>query len=216
MVQRNLIRMCDLGLEVTSEHLGKVASNVIVRNNLLYGNLVVGISIGGYDVNRGGTTNCTFVNNTLVGNDTTNSGSGEFQIQFHTSGNFLKNNVLSASAQGVLISSLTGTGSKVGLSSDYNLFYTSGTPSWTWNGKTYGALVPFRLGAGQDSHSLFTSPLFVSLVTRNYQLTAGSPAANSGINLGPAIVGTVDRIGHARVQGTGIDMGCYEFALPKP
>lgn len=214
VVQRNIMTACDLGLEVTSEHLGRVASGVLVRNNLLYSNLITGLSIGGYDALRGGTTGCTFVNNTFVSNDTTNSGTGEFEVQYHTSSNIFKNNLLSASAQGILISSLTGTGTSVGVVSDYNLFYAPVQPTWVWNGQTLSSLPNFSKQTGMDKHSLFATPGFVAPAAHNYSLASGSPAIDRGVNLGSAVLGLLDLAGHQRLQGGTVDLGCFE-ATPK-
>src|SRR5437660_531651 len=82
VIERNLIHHVDIGIEMASEHRGHVTSFVIARNNLVYSANSIGITIGGYASNVGGTDHCTIVNNTLFQNDTKNTGSGEFQIQY--------------------------------------------------------------------------------------------------------------------------------------
>jgi len=212
VIERNIVHNSDIGIEVTSEHGGKVASQVTVRSNLIFSNTICGLSIGGYDSQRGGTLNCAFVNNTLYENDTENSGSGEFQIQFHTKGNVFKNNILYASIQGVVISEPSGAGIP-GVVSDYNLFFTSGTPMFMWGAKSCTSLASFeRLSLG-DKHSKFSNPLFVDPSSGNLRLAAGSIAIGAGINLGATIEGALDLIGAPRVIGGSIDLGCYE-SLP--
>jgi hypothetical protein len=208
VIERNIVHNADIGIEVASEHVGKVASEVIVRNNLDYLSNVVGISIGGYDRSVGGTLSCTFVNNTLYENDTTNSGSGELQIQYHTSGNAFKNNVLYASGQGVFISEAT-TGTP-GLLSDFNDYHTAGSPSWTWGPNTYTSLASFATGSKGDVHSKFANPEFVNPAGLNFQLKPASPAISAGVDLGTNIVGLVDLAGQPRLDGIKLDVGCYE------
>ncbi|MDR3692560.1 MAG: right-handed parallel beta-helix repeat-containing protein [Fimbriimonas sp.] len=217
VIERNTIHNADLGMEVTSEHAGKVASGVIVRSNLIYACTITGLSIGGYDSKRGGTTSCTFVNNTFYGNDTTNSGSGEFMVQFYTKGNVFENNILYATSQGVLVSTAPGSGIP-GVTADYNLFFTAvaGNENWLWGTKSYSTLTSFQQGSHQDSHSSLVDPSFVSAPSFNFRLNAHSPAINAGTNLSTGIVGTQDLSGNPRVNGKSIDMGCYESATSGP
>src|SRR5207253_504005 len=78
-------------------------------NNLVYAANTTGISIGGYDGTVGGTDHCTIVNNTLFQNDTKNTGSGEFQIQYYATNNVFKNNIVYASSQGLFINNWTSS-----------------------------------------------------------------------------------------------------------
>ncbi|WP_294750000.1 right-handed parallel beta-helix repeat-containing protein, partial [uncultured Exiguobacterium sp.] len=54
-IEKNLVKASDIGIEVTSEHAGRYAEDVIVRQNDIRQNIYTGISIGGYDTKRGGT-----------------------------------------------------------------------------------------------------------------------------------------------------------------
>jgi hypothetical protein len=208
VIERNIVHNDDIGIEVTSEHLHHVASNVTVRNNLIYYSNVIGLSIGGYDAKRGGTQNCTFVNNTLYHNDITNQGNGEFLIQFYTTGNVFKNNILDCTNQGILIS---GASTAVpGVASDYNLFYSPVTPSWTWGNKMYSSLSTFATGESGDHNSKFVSPGFVNAGALNFNLLSSSPAISAGVDLGTSVVGLYDLAGRARLTGITIDIGCYQ------
>jgi hypothetical protein len=99
---------------------------------------------------------------------------------------------------------------------DYNLYYSSdsGDASWIWNTPskttTYIGLAAFRKGTGEDVHSTFANPLFLSTTTPNFRVQPTSPAVNNGTNLGATIVGTTDFAGNPRVQGSNIDIGAYE------
>jgi len=214
-IERNVVHNTDLNVELASEHSGKVTSYVTVRNNLIYQSNSVGISIGGYDRNVGGTDHCTIVNNTLWDNDTKNTGSGEFQIQYYATNNVFKNNILYASAQGLFVNSFTNSESNP-VDSDYNLYYSpmgSGAGQWVWNGTTYVGFSSYQSATGKDGHSHFADPIYVNLLTTppNLDVQLTSPAANAGINLGSSVVGTVDYAGNPRANANGqINIGAYE------
>src|ERR1700685_1865405 len=94
--ERNTVYNCDLNMEAASEHKGHDSSYVTIRNNLFYDANTVGISIGGYAANVGGSDHVVIVNNTLYNNNTKNGG-GEFQIQHNappSAGNIFENNIV--------------------------------------------------------------------------------------------------------------------------
>ncbi len=211
-IERNRIHHVDLGIEMASEHSGKTTDHIIARNNLVYFGNSAGISIGGYANRVGGSDSITIVNNSLLYNDRKNTGSGEFQIQFHATNNVFKNNIAYATKQGLLINNFTKTEPNPA-DVDFNVFNSSvGTAKATflWNGKTYTGFAAYRTGTGKDPDSSFADPQYVSLTAPDLHVAANSPAVNAGINLGSAIVGSVDFAGNPRVQGSGIDIGAYE------
>lgn len=210
VIERNIVHNTDIGVELAAEKPGKRTRNVTLRNNLIYSSFTPGISIGGYGRTRGGTENCTIVNNTLYHNDTTNSGSGEFQVQFNTSGNVLENNLFWASNQGVFVFSYNGKNSAVGVASDNNLYYTTATPRWRWNGVNYTSLTAFANGTGGDSHSLFVLPGVANESSLDFHLNSTSPAVNAGAGLPTSQIGNFDLDGNPRVKGAKEDIGCYE------
>jgi Protein of unknown function (DUF1565) len=207
-IQDNIVNHTDIGIEVASEHANKFATDVLVRNNLVYLNNVVGFSIGGYAQTVGGTEDCSFINNSLIENDTTNSGSGEMQIQYHTSGNVFANNMLEASDQGIFFSGVTGTGSAVGMTSNYNLFYAFANPTWGWDGSNYTSLAAFTKGTANDKNSLYARPIFISGTCR---LAYNSPGIGAG-SLAYVQPGETDITGGAREVSGKVDVGCYEYA----
>jgi parallel beta-helix repeat protein len=211
-VERNLIHNVDIGIEIASEHSGKTASNVIARNNLIYFGNSAGVSIGGYAKTVGGTDHATIVNNTLYKNDGQNTGSGEFQIQFHATNNVFKNNIVYAGAQGLVVNSYTNSTANPA-DVDYNLYYSTasaGSTTWLWIGKTYNGFTAYQSATGKDPHSNYADPLFVNVTSPDLHVQPSSRAVNAGINLGSAVVGAVDFAGNARVQGSNIDIGAYE------
>ena len=70
LIERNVIHDVDFGIELASEHKNRATSYITARNNLIYHCNTAGMSIGGYDPERGHTDHCTVVNNTLYDNDT--------------------------------------------------------------------------------------------------------------------------------------------------
>jgi hypothetical protein len=215
IVERNLIHDSDLS-EMASEHSGHVSSYVMFRNNVIYHSLYVGLSIGGYSKNVGGTDHCMILNNSLWDDGTHgNSGLGEMQIQYYATNNTIENNVAYASPTGYLLYDFTSSEPQPALL-DYNLYYsTVGAASslWDWQGKSITGFANYRTASGQDSHSQFADPQYDNISTSPYSLDvmSTSPAVNSGTNLGSSLVGLVDFVGNPRVNANGqINVGAYE------
>ena len=228
--ERNTLYGNDLNFEAASETAGEVSSNVIFRNNLDYAANSCGVSVGGYAKSgTGGSTNITIVNNSLYDNDTQNTGSGEFQIQYRATGIVFENNIVYAGAQGLFIHGFTA-GSSV--TSNYNDFYTtSATKTFELNAKTYTSFASYQSATGEDKNSVFANPDYLTLPsctstvesgpptpltncspTPNFDISTSSPAENTGnASLGSADFGTVDFNGNPRVNSNGqINMGAYE------
>jgi hypothetical protein len=214
VIEQNLVHNADLNIELASEHFKHVTSYVIVRNNVIYHSNSVGISIGGYAANVGGTDHCTIVNNTLFDDDTHQTGSGEFQIQYYATNNIFENNILYANGQALLINDFTRSEPDPA-TVDYNLYFSnvgSANSEWIWQGKAYFGYQNYRNATGNDSHSPpFSNPDFISTANPpDLDLQSDSPAIGVGINLGAAIVGTVDFAGNPRVVKGLINLGAYE------
>jgi hypothetical protein len=213
VIEQNLVHNVDLGIELASEHKGHVTSHVTARNNVVYANNATGISIGGYAGGVGGTQDCTIVNNTLFDNDTKNTGSGEFQIQFHASGNVFRNNILYATRQALMVNNFTA-GSASAAVLDDNLYYSplgAANSQWVWSGKTYTGFAAYQKATKQDAHAAFANPLFDSLATPpDLDILAGSPAIGAGDDLGASIVGVADFNGNPRTEDGKINIGAYE------
>jgi hypothetical protein len=213
VIEQNLAHDVDLGIELASEHKGHVTSNIFARNNVVYSTNSAGISIGGYGAKRGGSKNCTVVNNTLWNDDTKNTGSGELQIQYNATKNRIVNNIAYAGPQSLLVNDFT-TSTTNPAALDYNLYYAdAGTDKakFVWQKTRYTGFANYQSGSGEDQHSQFADPDFVSLGNPpDLDLTSSSPAIGAGEALGQNIVGAVDFLGDARTTNGTIDMGAYE------
>jgi hypothetical protein len=217
IVERNLIHDSDLS-EMASEHSGHTSSYVIFRNNIIYNSLYVGLSIGGYSSKVGGSDHIVIVNNSLW-NDGTHgsSGLGEFQIQYHATNNTVENNILddyTLSSKYIVYDFTSSTPSPAVL--DYNVEYdTAGATGalYDWQGKAITGFAAYKTASGQESHSQFADPLYANITTQpyNFDLSSGSPAINTGTNLGVNTVGVLDYAGNPRVNTSGqINIGAYE------
>jgi len=212
VIEHNVVTESDLGIEIGAENAGIVTSGIVVRNNVVHANEKVGIVFGGFAASVGRVRDSFFLNNTLFGNDTLGEGLGELWIQY-AEDNVVKNNVLYATAQNVLIYSEDGN---VGNTLDYNVFYAAAgaaAAEITWQDTFYQGFATYQAGSGQDAGSLFADPLLVAPASADFHLTSpGSPAIDAG---DPAFVpapGETDLDGGARVNGPRVDAGADEAA----
>lgn len=215
LIERNVIHNVDFGLELASEHRNGSTSHIIARNNLIYSCNTAGITIGGYDRKRGTTEDTVILNNTLYENDTEDTGTGEFQMQFYLRNNIFKNNIIFVGKSGRALNSRSGR-EEPGVPTvtmDHNVYYYPGDPStvkWSFDGKDYASFAQYQNATGNGRHSLFADPQFVDPPANNFHVRVDSPVRNAGANLGSSIVGARDLDGHPRVRGGKIDIGCYE------
>lgn len=210
VIERNLVFNCDLNIEAASETRGHDASYVTIRNNVVYGGNLAGISIGGYSSDRGGSDHVTIVNNTLWNNNRANQG-GDFQIQFHATSNVFENNIVFAGTQGVMVNGLTNS-TAAPVVADYNTYFTTATPQWWYEGVMHTTFASYQTASGQDKHSHFVNPGMVSVkVPYSFDLLASSLARGAGsVSLGAAVYGTLDFAGNARTSGSAINAGAYQ------
>ena len=89
VIERNTVDNCDIGIEVASEHSGKAASNITVRNNFIARGYLGNILMGGYAADRGMAQNVVVVNNT-----TYQGALGEIELQYNCDRITIKNNIL--------------------------------------------------------------------------------------------------------------------------
>src|SRR5580693_6649463 len=213
LIEQNVIHNVDFGIELASEHQNRATSYVTARNNRIYHCHTAGVSIGGYAPERGRTEHCTVVNNTLYDNDTSGTGSGEFQMEWNMADNIFANNIVYAGSRCLISvnkSSVPANTHPVDV--DYNLYYcASGSTASAW--KEYPATVKgfekYVQTTGNDRHSRFSDPRFVDPARNDFHLRSDSPAIAAGTNAGLP-VGEKDLDGSPRIKSGGIDIGCYQ------
>jgi hypothetical protein len=215
VIERNIIHNVDFGIETASEHYGHNSSHILVRNNLIYSCHTAGITIGGYDLKRGGTHDVTIVNNTLYKDHAWHTGTGEFQMQYHMKNNVFKNNIVYIGKYGRAQKSLSGRMDPATptVTLDHNLYYFPAGPKavkWAYDGKQYSSFQAYGKATGQDKNSIFADPKFIDPAKHNLHLQNDSPAIGRGANLSQSVVGTKDLDGHPRTVGGKIDIGCYQ------
>ena len=221
----NTVYNCDLDMEAASEHKGHDSSYVTIRDNLFCNANTVGISIGGYSKNAGGSDHVVIVNNTFYNNNTQNQGA-EFQIQYNSpasAGNIFENNIVYAGPQNVWIYNHVSNSSAA---LNWNLYYSTagyarGT-SITWGGvSNYRSYAAYQSSTGEDANSPNANPLFLSLsssppvldtASNSPVINAGSAALSCSVGYcnGSAIYGSSDFAGNPRTNGGQINIGAYE------
>ena len=185
VIARNLIHDANIGVTIGSEHFGRDSAGVTVRNNVIHHNHVGGIYLGGYAASTGGASDCRIEHNTLVANDALQTYTGEIAFRWYIDRCVVRDNVLRASSQGLLISDF-GDASDVTFAQ--NLHHTTGQRAWTWRGAFITTMRSWRDTVGA-SGSRFGNPDFVDLSGRDYRLTPSSPGyrADGGTDLGAAV-----------------------------
>ena len=210
VVERNLVYTCDQNIEAASENPGKVSSYVTIRNNIVYDANSVGIGIGSY-ASGGGSEYVTIVNNTILHNTLLGWGNA-FVIAYHATNNVFKNNIVDATALGVVFNGAFDSTSDP-VASDYNIYYGPlSRPEFVYQGVNYFNFATFQSATGQDQHSLFANPELLSVTAPfSFNLDYASPARAAGdYSLGSAAYGTVDFSGNPRTSGTTINIGAVQ------
>ena len=222
LIEQNVIHDVDFGIELASEHKDRATSYITARNNLIYHGHTAGVSIGGYAPDRGHTEHSTVVNNTLYDNDTSGTGSGEFQMQWNMADNIFANNIVYAGRRCLITVNKSeidknqadknqADKNQPPVAIDHNLYYcASGSKASTW-GAASGIVTGFDnyvQSSGNDRHSRFLDPHFVD-AAKDFHLRSDSPAIAAGILEGVP-VGEMDLDGSPRVKSGKIDIGCYQ------
>ena len=213
LIEQNVMHDVDFGIELASEHKGRATSYITARNNLIYHAHTAGVSIGGYAPERGHTDHCTVVNNTLYDNDTSATGSGEFQMQWNMADDIFANNIVYAGSRCLIaVNKSQVDKNQPPVAIDHNLYYcASGAKAGTWGtaSATVTGFDNYVQSTGNDRHSRFEDPHFVDAAAKNFHLQSDSPAIAAGAADGLP-VGELDLEGSPRVNSRKIDIGSYQ------
>ena len=209
LIEQNVMHDVDFGIELASEHKDRATSYITARNNLIYHGHTAGVSIGGYAPERGHTEHCIVVNNTLYDNDTSATGSGEFQMQWNMTDNIFANNIVYAGSRCLIAVNKSKVDKEhPPVIIDHNLYYcVSGPKASTW-GEVSGTVTGFDnyvQSTGNDRHSRFLDPHFVDAAAKDYHLRPDSPAIGAGTTDGLP-VGELDLEGSPRLKSGKIDL----------
>ncbi|KZZ85595.1 right-handed parallel beta-helix repeat-containing protein [Bacillus sp. SJS] len=171
-IEHNQVYKNDIGIEAASEHKGKSTSYITIRKNTIYENKSAGISIGGYDEERGNTINSTITENILYKNDTELQDSGQIYLQYNARQNRIENNTLVAGGSKLLISNpfKQNEGNRI----DHNLYYLEqgeNETRWIWRGKELTGFSEYKKKSLQDGKSVFKKPKFVNEGNRDLRFT---------------------------------------------
>lgn len=140
-IEGNNISFSDIGIEATSEHAGKYADEIIIKNNKVRNNYYTGISIGGYDAQRGGTKNSVIEKNKLAHNDTEGLDGGQLLIQYNTKDNRIAENDFIASESTIYIANFFTQNYRTIVVDNY---FDSEKGLWFWKDNTYESKAAFE------------------------------------------------------------------------
>jgi hypothetical protein len=213
LIEQNIMHDDDFGIELASEHKDRATSYIIARNNLIYHCHTAGVSIGGYAPERGHTDHSMVINNTLYDNDTSDTGSGEFQMQWNMADDVFANNIVYAGQRCLITLNRSQVDKqKPPVAIDHNLYYcASGAKASTWKefAGTVTGFEQYIQSTGNDRHSRFLDPHFVDAAANDFHLRSDSPAIAAG-TIDGVPVGELDLEGSPRVKSGSIDIGGYQ------
>ncbi len=225
VLERNHVYSSNFAVSLGSEHLGKVTSNVAVRNNILHHCHVGGLVLGGSDnLQNGGATGCTITNNTLYENDTTGTGGGQVSIQNFVTATTIRQNIIvcnASTAQFVLKDNTTGSFSTNAI--DWNLYSGAASTAveFIWNNSAKATFTAWKTASAQDANSFFSAsaglagPAFTAASpAASFALLSASLAVNSGDPAFAAQSGERDFGGQSRVASARVDIGADELLSP--
>ena len=203
LIERNRVTRANLGIELASEARRGATSDVLMRNNLIMSSTKSGLTMGGYDTRRGRTERALVVNNTLVGNDTARSGSGEIELNYRLSATLLYNNVIVAGRRGILVTNpfRQNRGARI----DGNVWsIRGGAARWAWRTRQLRDFAAWQRATGGDRAGRFVpDPLAPGGRPR-----PGAPPIDAGV--ATPLAGDTDLTGAPRLVGDALDAGAFE------
>ncbi|UOQ84292.1 right-handed parallel beta-helix repeat-containing protein [Gracilibacillus salinarum] len=177
-IEKNTIYNCDIGIEATSEHAKQYADNIQITDNIVYNNHYTGISIGGYDENRGGTINSSITKNIIYRNDTKGLAGGQLLLQHDIKNNVIEKNILTAGPSRIFIANFFTTNHDNVLTR--NVFHKEKgkTGLWVWRKEEFTSFQDFKLASTSNPQSSYLDPMFENETNYDFTLKKESPAKN--------------------------------------
>lgn len=174
-IDKNTIYNCDIGIEATSEHAKQYAHNIQITNNIVYNNHYTGISIGGYDEDRGGTKNSSITKNIMYRNDTKGLAGGQLLLQHDIKNNVIERNILTAGPSRIFIANFFTTNQANVLTK--NVFHKENgkTGLWVWKKAEFSFFQEFKHASMSDSQSSYLDPMFENETSYDFTLKKESP-----------------------------------------
>jgi hypothetical protein len=185
LIERNIIDLCDIGIELASEHAGLSTQDITVRNNFVSRSVQGNLQAGGYDSKRGNTLNCVFANNTCY-----QAKEGELVLQYFCKDITIINNIF------------------IGLSGkDYlNEWGSQNTNIIVKNNLYWGASTT-ETGQWTDNLAIFKDPKLKNSYL-DMHLSKESPAIDKAFVYD---AGMFDIDKNQRIIGNSSDIGADEF-----
>lgn len=154
-IRQNKVYGNDIGIEATSEHYGKNASEIHITDNEVYDNAFTGISIGGYDEKRGGTIGSIISENIIYGNDTKGLEGGQLLLQYYVTDNRIEKNKVSASSSQIFLVNIHEKNSGNTLSHNTYLNETGEEGLWIWKDEEFNSFSSYQRSTNNDLDSKY-------------------------------------------------------------
>ncbi|MCY7760899.1 right-handed parallel beta-helix repeat-containing protein [Bacillus spizizenii] len=175
-IKKNTVYDNDIGIEATSEHKGKYATAIQITDNKVYNNAYTGISIGGYDKKRGGTSNSLIARNIMYRNDTKGLYGGQLLLQYDAKNNTIEKNILTASDSRLFIGNdfTANEGNTV----NHNVYHKEADQDgiWMWKKNEYDSFSSYRKATNNDQQSIYADPMYRNEESYDFTLDPDSPA----------------------------------------
>lgn len=210
VIENNTCTGNGYGIQLGCSTPGDSTHGIIVRSNLIHGNMKAGIFAGifGPQQNFGKVTDCTINNNSLYTNTLGAPFFGEC-IFFHDERIRITSNIVYGThPQDVLLWLTSANLAQL----DFNLYYsTTATNFLLGSSSLYTSFPAWVSATGLENASLNTDPLFVNAASGNLHLQSASPAIDKGDSLYQLSAGETDIDTMNRVQNGRVDIGADEY-----
>ncbi|MED1738946.1 right-handed parallel beta-helix repeat-containing protein [Bacillus swezeyi] len=175
-IKKNTVYGNDIGIEATSEHKGKYAADIQITDNTVYQNAYTGISIGGYDKERGGTIDSVISHNIVYRNDTKGLYGGQLLLQYDTKNNKIEKNIMTASDSRLFIAN--DFTKNEGNTLNHNVYHKEAGKDglWIWKKNEYDSFSSYHNATNNDADSIYSDPMYRDEESYDFTLDPDSPA----------------------------------------